>query len=53
MFKPEYILDNVAVFGLADTMTIIAAKFHRMGKTKVMADKMAYLLVLNTVFEPA
>lgn len=52
MFKPEYILDNVATFGLADTMAIVSSKFQRLGKSKSMADKMAYLLVLNTVFEP-
>lgn len=52
MFKPEMILDDVAVFGLAETMELIAAKFRRLGKNKTMADKMAYLLVLNTVFVP-
>lgn len=50
MFKPEYILDNVAVFGLEDTVTLIKNKFMRMGKSKAIADTMARQLVNNTVF---
>ena len=50
MFKPEYILDNVAAFGLAETIGLIAKKFQRMGKGKRMADIMARQLVNNTVF---
>ena len=50
MFKPEYILDNVAAFGLAETIEIVEKKFKRMGKSKRMADIMARELVLNTVF---
>jgi hypothetical protein len=50
MFKPEYILEDVALFGLAETMRLVAAKFKRMGKTTAVANTMAYHLVLNTVF---
>jgi hypothetical protein len=50
MFKPEYIRDNVALFGLAETIELVAKKFKRMGKTPRMAHTMAYNLVLNTVF---
>ena len=50
MFKPEYILDDVAAFGLTETIQIIAAKFRRMGKNRSIADQMARTLVLNTVF---
>ena len=51
MFKPEYILDNVALFGLEDTMTLIKNKFVRMGKSKAIADAMAHIMVINTVFQ--
>ena len=51
MFKPEYILDDVALFGLADTIEMVKNKFMRMGKNAKMAHTMAYNLVLNTVFE--
>ena len=51
MFKPEYILDNVALFGLEDTVTLIKNKFMRMGKSKEIADIMARQLVNNTVFQ--
>ena len=50
MFKPEYILDNVAAFGLADTIGLIKNKFRRMGKTQRMSYIMARQLVNNTVF---
>lgn len=50
MFKPEYILDNVALFGLDDTYVLIAAKFQRMGKSRELAYRMARELVLSTVF---
>lgn len=51
MFKPEYILDTVALHGMDFAMETIANKLSRMGKTKRMADIMAYHLVLNTVFQ--
>ena len=51
MFAPRMILEDVAVFGLADTIELVSAKFRRLGKSKAMADKMAYNLVLNTVFQ--
>lgn len=50
MFKPEYILDNVALFGLSETMRMVEKKFKRMGKTPRMAYIMARQLVNNTVF---
>ena len=50
MFKPEYILDNVAAFGLAETIALIENKFKRLGKTQRMAYIMARQLVNNTVF---
>ena len=50
MFKPEYILDNVRVFGLSETIEIIEKKFKRLGKTPRMAYIMARQLVNNTVF---
>jgi hypothetical protein len=50
MFKPEYILDNVALFGLAETIALVAKKFKRMGKTPRIAYIMARELVNNTVF---
>ena len=50
MFKPEYILDNVAAFGLAETIGLIAKKFKRLGKSKRMADIMAQLLVASVVW---
>jgi hypothetical protein len=52
MFKLEMILEDVALFGLEDTIKLVAAKFRRMGKSRMIANKMAYLLVLNTVFVP-
>ena len=50
MFKPEYILDNVAAFGLAETIEIVENKFKRMGKSSKMSYIMARQLVNNTVF---
>ena len=50
MFKPEYILDNVAAFGLAETIGLIAKKFKRLGKSARMSYIMARQLVNNTVF---
>lgn len=47
MFKPEYILDNVALFGYFETVDLIAAKFCRMGKGK----SIAYMLVRATVWK--
>ena len=49
MFKPEYILDNVAAFGIDETIGLIAKKFQRMGKSKRMARIMAHTLVQNTL----
>ena len=50
MFKPEYILDNVAAFGLSETIALIEKKFKRLGKTPRMSYIMARQLVNNTVF---
>lgn len=50
MFKPEYILDDVAAFGLAETIEIVEKKFKRMGKSARMSYIMARQLVNNTVF---
>ena len=49
VFKPEYILDNVAAFGIDGTIGLIEKKFVRMGKSKRMARIMAHTLVQNTL----
>lgn len=50
MFKPEYILDNVALFGMDETIGLIAKKFQRMGKGKAISVRMAQLLVASVVW---
>ena len=50
MFKPEYILDDVAVFGLTATIVMVRKKFQRLGKSYYVADSMAYKLVMATVY---
>lgn len=52
MFKPEYILDDVRVFGYWETVGLIAKKFERMGKDAKIALIMANELVKNTVWIP-
>ncbi len=52
MFKPEYILDNVATFGIDETVKLIAAKFRRMGKGKAVAYTMAHMMVVETLWTP-
>lgn len=53
MFKPEYIMDNVAAFGLDATLKIITDKFVRMGKKRAIADLMALELIRATIWCPA
>lgn len=50
MFKPEYILDDVALFGYWETIEMVKNKFMRMGKDARIALIMAHELVLNTVW---
>ena len=52
MFKPEYILDNVATFGYWETVEIVKKKFQRMGKDARIALIMANELVANTTWIP-
>ena len=50
MFKPEYILDNVALFGIDATVDMIKKKFQRMGKKAEIAYTMAHMMVINTIW---
>ena len=50
MFKPEYILDNVALFGYYETIALVKAKFQRLGKGAKIAQLMATELVSQTVW---
>lgn len=52
MFKPEYILDNVALFGYYETIELVAAKFRRLGKKKELALLMALEMVAATTWIP-
>ena len=49
MFKPEYILDNVALFGYWETVEIVAKRLRRLGKSAEIARKMAYNIVAATI----
>lgn len=49
MFKPEYILEDVATFGMLETVELMQAKFMRLGKARRLAYRMAYDLVLATL----
>lgn len=51
MFKPEYILDTVALHGMDFAMLAIQNKLMRTGKCKRIACIMARELVINTVFQ--
>lgn len=53
MLKPAFILEDVAVFGLDETIKLVAKRFVRLGKTSHIAHEMARTLVLATVFVPS
>lgn len=52
MFAPSMILEDVAVFGLYETIGLVSARFRRLGKSARMADIMARRLVHSVVFVP-
>ena len=49
MFKPEYIREDVAVFGLQATIALVKQRFQRLGKRSAVAQAMASRLVLSVV----
>lgn len=48
MFKPEYIIEDIKMFGYIQTVHMITAKFIRMGKVRKVAEQMATELVTAT-----
>ena len=49
MFKPAYIIEDVALFGELETIKIIATKLQRMGRSRATAYLMAHTLVQTTL----
>ena len=49
MFKPEYIRDDVALFGVTATVSLIAKRLQRLGRSKPVAEAMALALVQSTI----
>ena len=47
MFKPEYIRDDVALFGVDATITLIAKRLQRMGRSRPVAEAIATVLVYS------
>lgn len=52
MFKPEYIQDNLELFGPYETVKLIQNKFMRMGKSRAIAYIMASKLVTASMRYP-